>query len=259
MSTNVSTETTVRTLSQMKEAAAKGEVSFSAYEHARNFCADANTDHDWWDCTVETWKNALAEIGFLDADIRFSGFWSQGDGASFTASVDAEKIISLFVSPPAPLDQISVDADEKEVFAPWLMRKVGGVHRREDFAALLPLAKDGELEISMHRTSRRYSHSRTVGIDLEYREPYNPDALESLADAAANGGEIDYDYLTDHLRTAVESLYHDLCKSLYADLRDEYEYLTGEEAAIECAEANEYLFTENGSIYRGVVPVEENP
>lgn len=125
MSTKVTIETTVRTLSQMKEAAAKGEVSFSAYEHARNLCADVNTDHDWWDCTVETWKNALAEIGFLDADIRFSGFWSQGDGASFTASIDAEKIISLFVAPPAPLDQISVDADEKEVFAPWLMRKVG--------------------------------------------------------------------------------------------------------------------------------------
>jgi hypothetical protein len=57
----------------------------------------------------------------------------------------------------------------------------------------------------------------------------------------------------------VESLFRDLCNAIYTDLRDEYEYLTGEEAVIECAEANEYLFTENGSIYRGVVPVEENP
>jgi hypothetical protein len=259
MSTNAPTETTVRTLSQMKEAAAKGEVSHGAYDHARNFCADANTDHDWWDCTVETWKQALAQIGFLDADIQFTGFWSQGDGASFTASVDAEKIISLFVAPPAPRDQIGVDADQKEIFTPWIMHKVGGVHVREDFTALLPLAKDGELEISMHRTSRHYSHSRTVSVDLEYRSPYNTDALESLKDAAVNGGEIDYDYLTDHLRNAVESLFRDLCNAIYTDLRDEYEYLTGEEAAIECAEANEYLFTENGSIYRGVVPVEENP
>lgn len=253
------TAPTVRTLAQMKAAAANGDITNSAYEHARNFCADVNTDHDWWDCTAATWKDALAEIGFIDADIQFTGFWSQGDGASFTARVDAAKLISLFVNPPAPIDSIGTDANGKEVFSPWLAHKARGIHRREDFAALLPLAKDGELEIILFRISTRYSHPHTVKVDLEYRAPYEPDALESLTDAAANGGEIDYDYLTDHLRDAVESLFRDLCNAIYRDLRDEYDYLTGEEAALGCAEANEYLFTEDGSIHRGVVPAEVNP
>ena len=49
---------------------------------------DINTDHDWWECTYEMWKEDLHELGFYETDIRFSGFYSQGDGASFTGRVD---------------------------------------------------------------------------------------------------------------------------------------------------------------------------
>ena len=253
------TAPTVRTLAQMKAAAANGDITKSAYQHACTFCADVNTDHDWWDCTVTTWKDALAEIGFIDADIQFTGFWSQGDGASFTASVDAVKLISFFVNPPAQNECIEVDSNGKEMFSPWLVRKVKGIHRREDFAALIPLAKDGELDITLYRNSRHYFHCRTVTVDLEYRGVRDSDVLDRLSDAAKNGGEIDYDYLTDHLRSAVDNLFCDLCKAIYRDLQEEFDYLAGEEAALECAEANEYLFTEEGNIYRGVVPAEANP
>lgn len=54
---------------------------------------DINTDYDWWDCTCESWKEDLIESGFYDTDIRFSGFYSQGDGASFIGRVDVHKWI----------------------------------------------------------------------------------------------------------------------------------------------------------------------
>ena len=48
---------------------------------------------DWHDCELDYWKERLAEMGFMDAEIQFSGFWNQGDGASFTANVDIEKSV----------------------------------------------------------------------------------------------------------------------------------------------------------------------
>lgn len=42
---------------------------------------------DWYADTLAEWKTKLAALGYANADIRFSGFGSQGDGASFAANV----------------------------------------------------------------------------------------------------------------------------------------------------------------------------
>jgi hypothetical protein len=39
----------------------------------------------WYEGIIEQWKEKLEELGFRDVDIAWSGFWCQGDGASFTA------------------------------------------------------------------------------------------------------------------------------------------------------------------------------
>lgn len=45
--------------------------------------------YDWWENVYEDWTRRLEELGFNDVEISFSGFSSQGDGASFTAkSID---------------------------------------------------------------------------------------------------------------------------------------------------------------------------
>jgi hypothetical protein len=41
---------------------------------------------DWDDPFLEGFKEDLKEFGFNGIDIKYTGFWSQGDGASFTAS-----------------------------------------------------------------------------------------------------------------------------------------------------------------------------
>ena len=55
---------------------------------------DFNTDFYWSDMELDYWKDKLNSMGFEDADISFSGFWSQGDGASFTARCDHQKILN---------------------------------------------------------------------------------------------------------------------------------------------------------------------
>ena len=51
-----------------------------------------DVDHfEWFEYTIDDYKEILEIIGFYDIDINFSGFWSQGDGASFTGKYYYEK------------------------------------------------------------------------------------------------------------------------------------------------------------------------
>lgn len=46
---------------------------------------DINIDHDWSEWIIEEFTARLKRLGFYDIKTQWSGFWSQGDGASFTA------------------------------------------------------------------------------------------------------------------------------------------------------------------------------
>lgn len=50
-----------------------------------------NTDDNWHEDSLADYKEELAEAGFTDAVISYSGFWSQGDGLSFDAKIDIDK------------------------------------------------------------------------------------------------------------------------------------------------------------------------
>jgi hypothetical protein len=49
-----------------------------------------NVEDGWWDdFIIKKWQEKLATMGYKDAEINYSGFSSQGDGACFSADVDA--------------------------------------------------------------------------------------------------------------------------------------------------------------------------
>ena len=55
---------------------------------------DINTDHEWYDCIIDDYVTKLDNIGFIDVDVNFSGFHSQGDGACFDCkNFDIEKLL----------------------------------------------------------------------------------------------------------------------------------------------------------------------
>lgn len=68
----------------------------AALEKHRDWNVDAGSG--WYDHVVGEWTEALERVGFRDVDVRFSGFSSQGDGASFTAkSTDVPKLVAALL------------------------------------------------------------------------------------------------------------------------------------------------------------------
>ena len=76
------------------------ELSPEAKEKVLEDFRDINVDGDSWsDWLIEEWQDKLSEAGWgnpKDIEIAFSGFWSQGDGASFTINrLSDEGILKL--------------------------------------------------------------------------------------------------------------------------------------------------------------------
>jgi len=55
----------------------------------RNF-SEINVDYNWYEYSIEDFTNEIAKLGFNveTEDVLFRGFYSQGDGASFTGNID---------------------------------------------------------------------------------------------------------------------------------------------------------------------------
>lgn len=67
------------------------ELSEQAKQVAIEEHRDINVDWDWYEPMFEGFKEQLEEVGFYDVDIFFSGFYSQGDGASFDGKINPLK------------------------------------------------------------------------------------------------------------------------------------------------------------------------
>lgn len=62
-----------------------GDLDDAAKERARAEWRDSATFDNWYDNTLDEWMLELEGMGFETVEINFTGFASQGDGASFTA------------------------------------------------------------------------------------------------------------------------------------------------------------------------------
>ena len=75
------------------------ELSMEAQQKVIKNLYDINVyDDTWHECILEEFTAQLNEKGFLDAEIFFSGFWSQGDGLCFDAKIDVEKFTNKRLS-----------------------------------------------------------------------------------------------------------------------------------------------------------------
>lgn len=183
---------------ELCEANARGEMQ-RAYEKARDWLIEGVMQFDWYADTLEQWTEQLAEIGFLDAKIYFSGFWNQGDGACFDAYCDVIKLIENLKEDPS----------------------------YNQFKDLLGL----DFQIIVNQLSSHYCHERARYIDIDL------DELEFTEEQLASIKE---------LEESIESMRLDLCREIYSDLEKEYKYRTSDEALIEDAEANRWMFNDGG-------------
>lgn len=224
---------TVYTFGELLQAnEKKKKVSDLAVGKARQWLQEGVTDDHWHEFLLGDWKTALGSVGFLDAEINFSGFHSQGDGASFTSAVDLETLIRFMSNPPEASNGVWVN-NGKEVWGPWIVHKAGGVRSNKKFGVLLRAIDKCNMKVE--RKSHHYSHEKTCGLD---------------ADCLASGKVTEATW-KDFVE-AVEELRKDLCRAIYKDLNGEYEFLSSDEQLIQSSEANDWTFDESGHRDTGV-------
>jgi hypothetical protein len=220
-------------------------VKSKAVDKARQGLIERSTDHDWHEYTLDAWTKLLESVGFTGPKINYSGFWSQGDGASFTSGIDAETLIR-FLSDPPPANQSWGGESQRELQA-VVVNKTGGVYSDKRFARLLWIAD--HYDAIVKRTSSHCYHKRTCSIEGGFNLP---DVESAYKDR--------YGYtlwvpkhtrlskLVKAFEEAVEQLRLDLCHAIYKDLEDEYDYITGDEALADGADANDEYFDRYGNL-----------
>lgn len=115
------------------------ELKGRAKERAREWCLEGLNDWEWWDSTYDHWIEKLAALGVnTDAKhMQFSGFSSQGDGASFTGTIDMPKFMLMH------------DLVKDRVL---------------EYAEAL----EGELSARLVQTPGIYVHEHMVSLDYDY-------------------------------------------------------------------------------------------
>lgn len=219
---------TVYTFRELLDLNKEGTVARKAVERARTWLQEAATDFGWYSDVLDLWKQALDQIGFEDATISFSGFWSQGDGARFTAGVNLDKLVAFLSDIIEPKTGVEF-VERKEQFRPYVVHRLGRKPTNPKYRRLL-FVRDSIQDVAVERTSHYYSHERTCRFTA-----WLNDNGHSRVRSLLNG------FVED-----AESLRLALCKTIYGMLEDDYWDRVSEEQLLDFAQANDYTFEANG-------------
>ena len=197
------------------------ELSDAAKDKARSWYRELGPHDDWWDAVYDDFEQVCeilcirlktTPVRLMGGGTRqkpciwFSGFWSQGDGASLEGYLSHAKGAPARIRDYAPQDAtLHSIADRLQAI------------QRRNFYQLAA-------EIS-HRV--RYCHEYTMSVDVTRDSPTWQPPTE------------------DAEETVLEAV-RDLARWLYRQLQDEYDHLTSDEALEDGIIANEYTFTETG-------------
>ena len=171
-----------------------------------------NVEHDYWyECTKEQFHNDLNTLGFYNIESQFSGFWSQGDGASFSANFDLpesetdlqERVDKLLKNAPY-FFHTPIEVRLAEKSANWVLASLAQDFLNLDFSEEL---EHGEEKIAIEQHGR-YCH----------------------------------EYTMDCWNEELKEFSRSLAVRYYTKLENEYNYLTSDEAIKDTIESNDYEF-----------------
>jgi hypothetical protein len=216
----------MRTYTEEKTAYKFEELSQSAKDRAVQGYRENEMHDGWWDCVYEDYTQKCNAAGFNDPGFRFSGFWSQGDGASFSCSF-------CFTGDDAL--QFLTSEQEQKYKALQVAARFSG------------MGQPPELSFSGSITSRdnHYCHAYCMRVSSDYETwvsaEFQPDSVEeAIAEFDALIGDEPFEAILEAAR--------DMANDLYRDLEKEYEYLTSEETVAEMSKANEREYDEHGKL-----------
>lgn len=173
-------------------------------------------DADLWEDVKEHWMEQLTALGYDDVDFKFSGFSSQGDGASIACKVDAQQFIKRH------------KLGRKFQSLLYWLRKEGGT---------------GYIQVR-RATYPHYVHQYMIDANADdmihdlYTIPQLNDATLLQDHPAIHQAE--------ELAKLVIVEVREWSMKIYAALQEEWDYRLSDEYMIETCDANEYLFDESG-------------
>lgn len=182
----------------------------------------------WYDFVVEDFCDNVAPhfgLGVSHKDVSFSGFWSQGDGASFEGN---------FYLSDVNLNELKQSLPTK-------------VELHEIAEELAELANEHpEIKGTVTRLPSLYSHSNTMVIgDWSSNEGYDDEHTEAFAAADAEASLL--------------RIFRQLADWLYSRLESEYDFLLADATAVRWADAVEERKSLQGELEQLQVDVAANP
>lgn len=172
---------------------------------------EAYMDWDWSESVIDDFKRKVErEYDIHVDDVRWSGFWSQGDGCSFTGTVNTNAYL---------LEYYGFKFNHMCLYD-WF---------------------NNDFRFTIERTESfgHYVHENTVHVFTERLGVPDWDGYTTihniLMDAAKN------------LEGCLEDLKNSLCKLLYKELEDTYESYMCDDAIIDYIISYEFEFDANGN------------
>lgn len=195
----------------------------------RNYNVD--TDH-WYEYTLDLWKSLLGSIGIEDAEINFSGFCSQGDGACIrSASFDSTKLAKFMASPVEPSSSLETEDDAgRQAYLQHRAEYIPPACSRWDWINYFQVLD--EFSFNLETINHRYQHENCHRLSID-----------------GMTGRKHVDKAVDQCEQELEELRRDLCIAIYSDLEREYKYMTSDAAVAESMVDNEQEFYATGERY----------
>ena len=182
----------------------------------------------WYDSTIEDFCDTILPHFGVDVsykDVEFTGFWSQGDGASFKGSFFLTDVSAAGLKQSLPTEL------ELHQLMDQLVELVEAHH---------------EIQGKVTRMSSRYSHSNTMCIgECSSNNGYCNEETEAFAAAGAEASLL--------------KIFRQLADWLYERLDSAYDFYRADATASQWAEAVEERESLQAEFVRLQVDVAENP
>lgn len=203
-------------------------------QEAKKRAIDINRDmfiegFDWWEDIIDEFTSELESIGMDRVKCDFSGFYSQGDGASFTGRVsDNKKFLQSIKFPLFNFDLINRPSI-KEKF-----KKLA-----DDFC--------DNIYIEIVRNSSRYYHESSIEANVELDGEENIELDLGVFELGGNM-KINMDKMMESVESWVTEWARKSSKDLYRRLEKDYDSLTSDETVAEELESGGYRFDKKGNM-----------
>ena len=209
-----------------------GELSESAQQKAREWYIEG-MDYEWWEGTYEMAIEDGKEKGFYIDKIFFSGFCSQGDGASWIGQVDVRQWLEENCS-----DSIGLSAWCQLIQEDVISKHVKVVANNSHYC---------------HESTMQFENveDETDGFadehEMELPSIFKGMQVQHLFDIISTDPNCQYKDTTT-ITNAITESGKDYARDIYQRLREEYEYLCSEEMMLDHFDCNDYHFTNEGAL-----------